>query len=109
VVIREKDITLAWGQMREDGYLISLYYSEPGVEATLGAGFGGSTRRETGMNKIFQPGRRFRRHLRAVMMDLTQYEGEIGPPQWRAAIGLRDLVLCFQRKNVGCFDFVIRP
>jgi hypothetical protein len=26
--------------MREDGYLISLYYSEPGVEAT----FGGSTR-----------------------------------------------------------------
>jgi hypothetical protein len=29
--------------MRDDGYLISLYYSEPGVEATFAAGFGGST------------------------------------------------------------------
>jgi hypothetical protein len=46
VVIREKDIKLAWGEMREDGYLISLYYSEPGVEATFAAGFGGSTRIE---------------------------------------------------------------
>ena len=33
---------MAWGEMREGGYLISLYYSEPGVEATLAAGFGGS-------------------------------------------------------------------
>jgi hypothetical protein len=32
--------------MREDGYLISLYYSEPGVEATFAAGFGGSTQIE---------------------------------------------------------------
>jgi hypothetical protein len=32
--------------MREDGYLISLYYSEPGVEATFAAGFGSSTRIE---------------------------------------------------------------
>ena len=32
--------------MREDGYLISLYYSEPGGEATVAAGFGGSTRIE---------------------------------------------------------------
>ncbi len=46
VVIREKDIKLAWGEMREDGYLISLYYSEVGVEATFAAGFGGSTRIE---------------------------------------------------------------
>jgi len=35
VVIREKDIKLAWGEMREGGYLISLYYSEPSVEATF--------------------------------------------------------------------------
>jgi hypothetical protein len=40
----EKEIKLAWDVMREDGYLISLYYSEPGVEATFAAGFGGSTR-----------------------------------------------------------------
>jgi hypothetical protein len=46
VVIREKDIKLAWGEMREDGYFISLYYSEPGVGATYAAGFGGSTRIE---------------------------------------------------------------
>jgi hypothetical protein len=46
VVIREKDIKLAWGEMREDGYLISLYYSEPGVEPTFAAGFAGSTRIE---------------------------------------------------------------
>jgi hypothetical protein len=32
--------------MKEDGYLISLYSSEPGVEATFAAGFGGSTRIE---------------------------------------------------------------
>jgi len=32
--------------MREGGYLISLYYFEPGVEATFAAGFGGSTRIE---------------------------------------------------------------
>jgi hypothetical protein len=37
---------LAWGEMREDGYLISLYYSEPGGEATVAAGFGGSKRIE---------------------------------------------------------------
>jgi hypothetical protein len=46
VVIREKDIKLAWGEMREGGYFISLYYSEPGVDATFAAGFGGSTRIE---------------------------------------------------------------
>ena len=45
-VIREKDIKLAWGEMREGGYFISLYYSEPGVDASFAAGFGGSTRLE---------------------------------------------------------------
>ena len=32
--------------MRKSRYLISLYYSEPGVEATFAAGFGGSKRIE---------------------------------------------------------------
>lgn len=42
--IREKDIKLAWGEVREDGYFISLYFSEPAANATYAAGFGGSTR-----------------------------------------------------------------
>jgi hypothetical protein len=45
-VIRGRDIKLAWGEIREGGYFISLYYSEPGVDATFAAGFGGSTRIE---------------------------------------------------------------
>jgi len=32
--------------MRKSRYLISLYYSEPGGEATVAAGFGGSKRIE---------------------------------------------------------------
>jgi len=43
-VIREKDIKLALGEIEQHGYSISLYYSEPGVEATFAAGFRGSTR-----------------------------------------------------------------
>jgi hypothetical protein len=46
VVIREKGIKLALGEMRGDEYLISLYYFEPGVEAIFAAGFGSSTRIE---------------------------------------------------------------
>lgn len=42
--IRERDIKLAWGEAREEGYFISLYFSETGVEANYAAGFGGSTR-----------------------------------------------------------------
>jgi hypothetical protein len=41
--IPEKDIKLAWGEVRGDGYFISLYFSEPAVDATFAAGFGGST------------------------------------------------------------------
>jgi hypothetical protein len=42
--IPERDIKLAWGEVREDGYFISLYFSEPAVNATFAAGFGASTR-----------------------------------------------------------------
>lgn len=41
--IRERDIKLAYGEVRKDGYFISLYFSEPGSNATYAAGFGGST------------------------------------------------------------------
>lgn len=41
--IPERDIKLAWGEVRDDGYFISLYFSEPGSDATYAAGFGGST------------------------------------------------------------------
>jgi hypothetical protein len=40
--IRERDIRLAYGEVRKDGYFISLYFSEPGSNATYAAGFGGS-------------------------------------------------------------------
>jgi hypothetical protein len=41
--IRERDIKLADGEVRKDGYFISLYFSELGSNATYAAGFGGST------------------------------------------------------------------
>jgi hypothetical protein len=37
------DIKLAYGEVRENGYAISLYYSEPGTDATFAASFMGST------------------------------------------------------------------
>jgi hypothetical protein len=57
--IPEKDIKLAWGEVREDGYFISLYFSEPGVKATFAAGFGGSTRilRDLGRGVTLSGGR----------------------------------------------------
>jgi hypothetical protein len=39
----ERDIKLAYGEVREDGYFISLYFSEIGSNATFAVGFGGST------------------------------------------------------------------
>jgi hypothetical protein len=42
--IRESDIKLASGEVREDGYFISLYFEEIGSNASYAAGFGGSTR-----------------------------------------------------------------
>jgi hypothetical protein len=42
--IRESDIKLASGEVREDGYFISLYLGETGSNASYIAGFGGSTR-----------------------------------------------------------------
>ena len=42
--IREGNIKLALGEVRDDGYFISLYFSEIGSDATFAAGFGGSTR-----------------------------------------------------------------
>jgi hypothetical protein len=42
--IPEKNIKLASGEVREDGYFISLYFSEDGGNAAFAAGFGGSTR-----------------------------------------------------------------
>ena len=42
--IRERDIKLAYGEVREDGYFISLYFSDIGSDATYAAGFGASTR-----------------------------------------------------------------
>lgn len=41
-VIPEKDIKLARGDLRKDGYFISLYFTEDGI-ASFAAGFGGST------------------------------------------------------------------
>ena len=41
-LIRERDIKLAWGTVSEDGYFISLYFTELGSIATFAAGFGGS-------------------------------------------------------------------
>jgi hypothetical protein len=40
--IPESGIKLARGELRKDGYFISLYYSEDGI-ASYAAGFGGST------------------------------------------------------------------
>lgn len=42
--ISERDIKLASGEVREDGYFISLYFSEDASNAVYAAGFGGSTR-----------------------------------------------------------------
>ena len=42
--IRERDIKVASGEVSEDGYFISLYFSEDGGDAAFAAGFGGSTR-----------------------------------------------------------------
>lgn len=42
-VIPERVIKLASGEVRDDGYFVSLYYSEEGSNATFAAGFGGST------------------------------------------------------------------
>jgi hypothetical protein len=42
--ILERDIKLASGEVREDGYFISLYFSRRGGDAAFAAGFGGSTR-----------------------------------------------------------------
>jgi hypothetical protein len=42
--IPERVIKLASGEVREDGYFISLYFSEEGSNAAFAAGFGGSTR-----------------------------------------------------------------
>ena len=41
--IREGDIKLASGRVSENGYFISLYYTETGVDAAFVAGFGAST------------------------------------------------------------------
>ena len=42
--IPERDIKVASGEVRGDGYFISLYFSEDGGDAAFAAGFGGSTR-----------------------------------------------------------------
>lgn len=42
--IPEKDIKEASGEIRADGYFISLYFSEGGGDSAFAAGFGGSTR-----------------------------------------------------------------
>jgi hypothetical protein len=41
--IPERSIKLASGEVRDDGYFISLYLSEGGGDAAFAAGFGGST------------------------------------------------------------------
>jgi len=43
-LIREADVKLAEGTLADDGYFISLYFSETRSEATFAAGFGGSRR-----------------------------------------------------------------
>jgi hypothetical protein len=40
--ISEKSIKKVWGEVRKDGYFISLYFTEDGM-ASYAAGFGGST------------------------------------------------------------------
>ena len=42
--ISKRGIKLAAGEVRDDGYFISLYFSEVGSNAVYAAGFGGSTR-----------------------------------------------------------------
>jgi hypothetical protein len=42
--VPERNIKLASGEVREDGYFISLYFSQRGGDAAFAAGFGGSTR-----------------------------------------------------------------
>jgi hypothetical protein len=42
--IAERDIKLASGEVRDDGYFISLYFSAEASNAVYAAGFGGSTR-----------------------------------------------------------------
>ena len=42
--IPERDIRVAVGEVREDGYFISLYFGNSAVNAAFAAGFGGSTR-----------------------------------------------------------------
>jgi len=42
--IPEGSIKLTWGEVREDGYFISLYFSEEASNATFAGGFGASTR-----------------------------------------------------------------
>jgi hypothetical protein len=42
-VIPEKDIKVASGEVRDDGYFISLYFRESGGDAAFAAGFSGST------------------------------------------------------------------
>jgi hypothetical protein len=42
--IRLRDIKVVSGKVREDGYFLSLYYSESEGDAAFAAGFGGSTR-----------------------------------------------------------------
>ena len=41
--VPEKDIKLASGEVRDDGYFISLYFSRGGGGAAFAAGFGAST------------------------------------------------------------------
>jgi len=43
IIIRERDIKLAWGTVSESGYDIALYYTEIGSDASLAADFIGST------------------------------------------------------------------
>ena len=42
--VHERDVKLAWGTVSEDGYFISLYFTESGSDASFAAGFGGSVR-----------------------------------------------------------------
>jgi len=43
-IIADSNIKLAYGEAREDGYFISLYYEEIGSNASYAAGFGGETK-----------------------------------------------------------------
>jgi len=42
-IIAEGEIKLAYGEVRKDGYFISLHYEEIGSNASYAAGFGGET------------------------------------------------------------------